>query len=78
MIDPKRLIASLEEAGEFQSLPGLETWERGYRAGLIVAAQIVRSADLTALAKAGNLADLADAETAYEGWTEAERMYERG
>ena len=29
-------------------------------------------------AKAGNLADLADAETAYEGWTEAERMYERG
>ena len=78
MIDPRRLIASLEEAGEFQSLPGLETWERGYKAGLIVAAQIVRSADLTALAKAGNLADLADAEMGYGDWESAEVSFERG
>ena len=76
MIDAQRLLTSLEEAENFENLPGLETWERGYRAGLKVAQQIVRSSHLNAMARAGRAADLADA--AYEGWTPAEVSFERG
>ena len=53
-----------------------QTGERGYRAGLKVAQQIVRSSHLNAMARAGRAADLADA--AYEGWTPAEVSFERG
>ena len=79
MADAKRILELIEDTNVREDeYPAMLQWSRGFNAGLKVAAQIVRTEHLNSLARAGNLADLADAETAYGEWTEAERMYERG